>query len=153
MGRMYTVTTGPLAATAAKDMLTLAAPADLIVAVHWWQITNSSDAGDAESEQLRAILSRVAAAGSGGSSVTPVKLSEGDVASSVTCTKTNTTQAATPSTIDARSFNVMAGVEVIYTPESRPIISPSKIAVLSLETVPADSITLEAIICFEEIGG
>lgn len=153
MGRIYTVSTGLQAVTAAQDLITLTLPNDLIVQVHWWKIGQSSDAGDAESEQLLAILHRTAAAGSGGSSITPKAMNTGDVASSVTAARNNTTQSTLTDQLDDGNFNVMAGISEIYTPETRPIVSPSKIIVLELAKAPADSINVSATLCFEEIGG
>jgi hypothetical protein len=41
----------------------------------------------------------------------------------------------------------------VWTPETRPILSPSRRLTVELVNAPADSITMSGTILFEEIGG
>ena len=153
MGRIYTASFESVAVTAAQDLFELVAPSDSIVKVHWWTISQSSDAGDSESEQLNILVHRGTATGSGGTTVTPSPINVGDAAFGGTVEANNTTQSAEGTFLDARCFNVMAGIEVIYTPETMPILSPSGLYIVELQGAPGDSLTMNGSICFEEIGG
>lgn len=153
MGRMYSATFEQVAVTAVQDLFELVAPADLVVAVHGLVLSQSTDAGDTESEQLNILIHRGSTSGSAGSTVTPAPLAVGDVASSVTVEANNTTQGTEGTIIHAENFNVMAGLAIWWTPETRPLISPSGRLIVELQTAPADSITMSGTIYFEEIGG
>lgn len=153
MGRMYAAVFDEIAVTAAQDLFEIAAPADAIVKVHSWSLGQSSDAGDAESEQLSILAHRGTASGSGGASVTPSPLEVGDAAFGGTVERNNTTQSVEGTLLDSRCFNVMAGIEVVYIPETRPVISPSGLFILELMAAPNDSLTMNGVIVFEEIGG
>lgn len=152
-GRIYTATFEQVAVTAAQDLFEVVAPADAVVAIHSWGFYQSSDAGDAESEQLALLIHRGTATGSGGSSVTPSPRNVGDAAFGGTVEANNTTQSAEGTFLGSYSFNVMAGIERIYTPEERDIISPSGLWIAELQTAPADSLTMNGWVKFEEIGG
>lgn len=158
MGLLYTATASAQAITAAGDMLELAAPSDAAVRLHRFWIEQDSDAGDAQSEQLRVSLKRITGAptsGSGGSSVTPTPMVSGAPAAGSTVEANNTTDltGGTSATVMTRAFNVMAGLEVIFTPEERPEIAPSTRFLITLDTSPADSIAFDYGCVFEEIGG
>lgn len=153
MGRMYSATFEEVAVTAAQDLFELVAPADMSVAIHGLMISQSSDAGDSESEQLNVLIHRGSASGSGGTTPTPAPLAVGDAASTVTVEANNTTQGTEGTIIHSECFNVMAGLQIWWTPECRPIISPSGRLIVELQTAPGDSLTMSGTIYFEEIGG
>lgn len=153
MGRMYIATFNGVAVTAAQDLFELIAPADSAIQIHSWAISQSSDAGDSESEQLSVLCHRGTATGSGGSTLTPAPLNVGDPAFGGTVESNNTTQSAEGTKLGAQCFNVMAGIEKIYTPESRPVISPSGLFIVELTGAPGDSLTMSGEIVFEAIGG
>ena len=154
MGRMYSATFEEVAATVVQDLFNLLAPADMSVAVHGLVISQSSDAGDSESEQLNVLIHRGTTAGTGGTTPTPAPLAVGDVASTVTVRANDVTTQSTEGTlIHAECFNVMAGLQIWWPPECRPIISPSGRLVVELQTAPGDSLTMSGTIYFEEIGG
>jgi hypothetical protein len=153
MGRIYYAVFEEVAVTAVQDLFELVAPADSSVEVHMWGISQSSDAGDSESEQLNVLVHRGTATGSGGSSVTPEPRSEGDAAFGGTVEANNTTQSVEAEFIGAHNFNIMAGIDVVYPPELRPIVSPSQLFIVELQTTPADSLTMSGYLYFEEIGG
>lgn len=153
MGLMYSAVFEEVAVTAAQDLFTVTAPSDAAVVIHAVYLGQSTDAGDTESEQLSVILHRPSAAGSGGTSATPRPLQVGFPAAGSTVDVNDTTQATEGNIIHADCFNVMAGWVWIPTPECRPVISPSGLVTVELQTAPADSITMSGTILFEEIGG
>lgn len=152
MGRMYSAVFNRVAVTVVQDLFELIAPADAILKIHEIHISQSSDAGDSESEQLSVLLHRGTATGSGGSSVTPRPLEVGDSAFGGTCESNNTTQSVEGNQLSSHDFNVMSGLDIVYTPETRPVISPSALFIVELQAAPADSLTMSGTLVFEEIG-
>ena len=153
MGRMYSATFEEVAVTVVQDLFQILAPADSVVVLHGLVISQSSDAGDSESEQLNILIHRGSTDGSGGSLPTPTPLHLGDAAAGTVVEANNTTQGTEGTFIHSESFNVMAGLQIWWTPETRPIISPSDLLHIELQTAPADSLTMSGVIYFEEIGG
>lgn len=160
MGRIYTGQFSAVAVTAAQDLFEIAAPSDAVVVVHSWEIFQTSDTGDAAEELLRIQLVRgvgSVTSGSGGSTVTTQPKEDGDAAFGGTVEANNTTQMAAGSgsleTLYQYGWNVRIPREVIYTPESRPSISPSNRLTIALTAAPADSLTVSGTVVFEEIGG
>ena len=153
MGRMYSATFEEVAVTAAQDLFQILAPADSTVSLHWLVITQSSDAGDSESEQLNVLIHRGSTNGSGGSTPTPTPMNLGDAAAGTVVEANNTSQGTEGTFIHSESFNVMAGLNIVWTPETRPQISPSDLLHIELQTAPADSLTMSGTVYFEELGG
>lgn len=155
MGRIYTAQFSAVGVTAAQDLFEIVAPSDAIVVIHDITIGQTSDKGDAEEELLLIQWkSGATTSGSGGSSCTPVPKELGDAAFGGTCEVNNTTQAADGTIVTHYSWvwNVRAPLQVIFTPETRPVLSPSRRAVLTIPA-PADSLTMDGTITLEEIGG
>lgn len=158
MGRMYTISFEGVTVSAAQDLFEVLVPADAIGVLHALYLSQSSDAGDAESEQLSISIQRITGAptsGSGGSTPTPRPVEEGDAAAGITAEANNTTQltGGTSVTLHRESFNVMAGLAYIPTPEMRPIFSPSTRCLVELPSAPADALTMDGVMYIEEIGG
>lgn len=160
MGRMYTAQFSAVAATVAQDLFEIAAPADAIVVIHDWNVFQTSDVGDAAEEILRLECVRgvgTVTSGSGGSTVTPQPVADGDPAFGGVVAANNTTRmvvgTGTLETLPQHGWNVRTELQKIYTPETRPVISPSNRWTLSLPAAPADSLTLSGTVTFEEIGG
>ena len=154
-GRIYTAVFSAVAVTAAQDLFELVAPSDSIVVIHELDISQTSDVGDAAEELLLITCkSGATTSGSGGSSVTPVPKNFGDAAFGGTCEANNTTVAADGTIVTHRvtAWNVRAPLSIIWTPETRPILSPSRRWVVSIPA-PADSLTMHGTLVFEEIGG
>ena len=159
MGRVYSAQVNGVAATAAQDVFELLTPADLVVCVHSVFIGQTTDAGDAEAEMLGVQIKRGSGSitsGSGGSTPSMFPHVFSDTAASCTLEANNTTIAVVGagalSILQAESFNVQAGWYYTPTPEERIWLSPSQYFIVTM-TAPADSITLNARIVFEEIGG
>lgn len=155
MGRIYTAVFNNVAVTAIQDLFELVAPADSIVVLHDIHISQNTDVADAAEEILRLELtSGHTTSGSAGSAVTPVAAQLQDSAFGGTCEANNTTQASAGTIVThyVWNFNIRAGFDKIFTPETRPIIAPSRRMCLELPAAPADSLTMSGSITFEEIG-
>ena len=155
MGRLYTAQFSAVAVSAAQDLFEIVAPSDAIVKIHNIRLGQTSDVGDAAEEILLIKLnSGATSSGSGGGSYTPVPIELGDAAFGGTCEINNTTQAAdgTIVTHHAWPWNVRGPFEIIFEPETRPVLSPSRRCVLTIPA-PADALTMMGTITFEEIGG
>ena len=153
MGRMYSVIFEEVPVTAVQDLFEVVAPADSVVTLHSLSISQSSDAGDAASEQLSVIIHRGSTSGSGGSAATPAPLAAGDAAFGGTAEVNNTTQSTEGTIVWAEAFNVMNGLAVVWPPEDRITLSPSGRIIVELQTPPADSLTMSGTLVIEEIGG
>lgn len=157
MGRVYTVTASG-SETAAGDFLEILVPADAAMILHQVVVTQDTEAGDAASEQVRVNINRVTGAptsGSGGGTPTPTPVSSGDAAAGITVESFNTTDltGGTETIIHSESFNVMAGMNYLPTPDARPEFAPSTRCMVKLISTPADSITFQVTATFEEVGG
>lgn len=155
-GRTYTVQFNGVAATAQQDFFEIVAPSDAAVEILEFHLSQSTEVGDAQEEGLSVLFkSGSTTSGSGGSAPTPVPLSLGDAAFGGTTEVNNTTKAqnGTIVTHGAWAWNVRAPLDIIFTPETTKILSPSARATVELGTTPADSITVNGYIVFREIGG
>lgn len=160
MGRIYVAKFTEVAVSAAQDLFEIAAPATGIVKIHEWVIGQNTDVGDAAEELLRIEEVRgdgTVTSGSGGTTVTPQPIDNGDGAASSTVEANNTTRMVVGTGVldelQQYTWNVRIGHEKIYVPESRPVIAPSDRWTLALDDTPADPITVSGHVIFEEIGG
>lgn len=153
MGRVYIATFELVAATAAQDLFEINAPSDGIVVLHGFGVSQSSDVGDAASEMLNVLLHRGSTSGSGGSAPTAAPLDVGDAAFGGTVETNNTAQSTEGTQLGSWDFHIAAGLQVIFTPEMRPVISPSGRLIIELQSTPADSLTISGYAVFEEVGG
>lgn len=150
MGRMYSAVFEEVAVTAAQDLFEIVAPADSVVIIHGFEISQSSDT---DSEGLSLLVHRGSTSGSGGSTPTPAPMNVGDAAFGGTVEANNTSQSTEGTQLHAAAFNVLSGYAWIPTPETRPVLSPSGRIIIELQTAPADSLTMSGTVYFEEIGG
>ena len=156
MGRMYTVVFEAGSVTAQQDFFEVVAPADSVVVLHSVVLTQTSDVGDAAEEMLSvAIRSGQTTSGSGGSAPTAIPLSLGDAAFGGTVEVNNTTKASLGTIVShhRESFNIRTGLVYLPTPEMRKTLSPSARMTVELLTTPADALTMDGTLVFEEIGG
>lgn len=156
MGMLYSAQFNGVAATAQQDLFELVAPADAVVVVHQVVLSQSTEVGDAAEEGLAILVKRGATtSGSGGSAVTPAPLEFGFAAAGSTVEANNTTKASagTIVTLHSEVWNVRSQLLILPTPELRIVLSPSQRLTVELATTPADSITLNGTLYFEEIGG
>lgn len=155
MGRLYSVVFDAVAVTAAQDLFEVVAASGKPVTLHSLRIGQSSDAGDAQDEQLRIrIRSGQTTSGSGGTTPTPVPLNPGDAAFGGTTEVNNTTQASAGTIVTHLSdaWNVRAGYVWCPTPEERIGLAAGGRLTVELPAAPADSITLSGTLVFEEHG-
>lgn len=152
MGRMYSAVFEEVSVSVAQDLFEINAASDSPVIVHSCVITQSSDAGDAEAEQLNVLFHRGSTSGSGGSSVTAAPLDSGDAAFGGTVEANNTTQGTEGTRVHAECFNVAVGLYYRPTPEERIIIPGGGRLIVELQTAPADALTVSGTVIFEEIG-
>lgn len=157
---MYTAQFNGVAVTAQQDFFELVAPADAVVYVHRIEIEQSSEVKDAEEEGLSVLVKRgegTVTSGTGGTTPTAIPISKGDAAFGGTVEANNTTKMTTGTgaivTLRSWAWNIRMPLEKIFTPEERLVISPSDRITVELATTPADSITMNGTIVFEEIGG
>ncbi len=159
MARLYTAIFKAITVIAVQDLFEITGPADAVTVIHEWGLFQTTETGDAKEAQLLLTTNRGTAAttsGSGGVTVTPAPISAGDPAYGGTVERNNTTimSAGVITELEVLTWNVRVPMQRIYTPETRPIISPSLRWTLELETAPPDgSASLSGYVIFEEIGG
>lgn len=161
MGRIYTAAFKDIAVTAAQDLIEIAAPTDAVVVIHEWFLVQKTETGDSAEEMLLITCNRgvgTVTSGSGGGTITALPVSDGDPAFGGTVERNNTTIMAVgtgtlETDLEVHAWNVRVPYARIYTPETRPTVSPGNRWTLELETAPADSITMSGFVTFEEIGG
>ncbi len=156
MGQIYTAVFESVTVTALQDLFEIIAPADAILEIMRWRITQEESE---TSEQLGFAVKMAAGGyttGSGGTTPTPGKTMTGDPASGVTAKANNTTQAVvgagTLETIDRAGENMLNGREEIYLPEERPIVSPTDAFIVGLMVAPT-SLEMSGFIEWLEKGG
>lgn len=151
IGRIFSGHFDAVGVTAAQDLFELGAPAGGIVEVMGVLISQYSDAGDSESEQLSILFHRGTATGSGGSTVTPVALDGSGDSFTGTLEANNTTQSVEANVLLADAFNVMAGYQWMPPPELYIVVPPSGLFIVELTAAPADSLTMNGTIFFREV--
>lgn len=151
---LFTATFKAIAITAAQDLFSILTPANSRVRLREVRINQYSDFGDAQAEILPILFQRGATvAGSGGAAVTPVNVEPWGPASACTVRRNDTIQAGTGTIVDvlADGWNVAAGFwwypgEI----EERFGLGFSDRFVVSLAAAPADSLTVNGTILWEE---
>lgn len=143
-GRTYTVeATG--ASAAAVDFLELLPGDDHPCFLLALIITQSTEAGDAQDEMISLLIKRggTLTSGSGGSAPTPRPVDFGDGAASFTVELLNTTKGSFTSGVNIHrsSFNVRAGFEMFWTPETAPKFGQANQCLVEMLSTPVDSIT------------
>ena len=154
MGRRYTAVIDALAVAAVDELFFIAAPADAVVVLH--EVFISQEVSET-SEMLPVNIFRTATnQAAKGTSNTPAPLEAGDAAFGGVV-RTNILTAETFATETTALFrqaqNMLNGWHWLWTPETRPVISPSAGLCIKLDTAPSTSLTIAAYVIFEEIGG
>jgi hypothetical protein len=158
---IYSATFSAVGVTAAQDVFEIAAPSDSYVMIREIRIGQYSDFGDAAAEILSVLVIRNhTTTGSGGSAVTPVNWQPvtGGLTATSTVAANNTTVATsgTTATLISDTMNVAAGWWW-EAPRDRQgkvqglQIKPSQRLVVRI-TAPADSLTMNGTLVFEELG-
>lgn len=156
---LYTSEVNGVAVTAIQDLWEILSPSDAIIVIHSFSVGQNSDVGDSAEEILNLIGTRgvgSVTSGSGGSTPAKSPIQDGSVASGATVEANNTTQmvvgSGTLENLFSLNWNIRVPFEKIWTPEERPIISPANRIAIEL-SAPADSITFQSTITWEEVGG
>jgi len=156
MSGVYSAQFTGVAITAAQDLFELVAGSGKPIVVLGFEIGQTTDVGDAAEEILSLNFnSGQTTSGSGGSSVTPAATDTGNtVAASATCEANNTTKASAGTILThwSGTWNIRVPQEKVFTQEQQIIIAASRRCTLELVGAPADSITVNGTIWFQEIG-
>ncbi len=156
MGRLFRASFKLVTGTVQQDFFEIYAMTGTVVKIHDWWLGQTSEIADAQEEQLLIITNRGvgATSGSGGTTVTPVPLENGDSAFRGVVEANNTTKmtGGTVSEVGVYQWNVRTPFPMVYTPETMPLISGNHRWTIELETTPADAITFNGTVTFEEIG-
>lgn len=148
--RPYTVSFAATAATAAVDFFELITGNNCGLALLGLFIGQTTELSDAAEEQLEWYIKRATGSytsGSGGSSATPAKVASGSAAATLTAEVMNTTRIAvgsgTLTTLHSDTFNVRAGIQMWWTPETAFTIAESSALAIGLASAsaPADSVS------------
>ncbi len=154
MGRVYAIPFAAVAITAAQDLVEISPADDKPVELIGWHLGQTSDAGDAQDEQLQLTVIRGhTTSGSGGSSATPAPLNPGDAAASFAAEINNTTIAASGTTVTlfASAWNVRAGSDVWLPEDVRPRATQGNTTLVVRMSAPADSITASGVFWVREL--
>jgi hypothetical protein len=153
LGPAFTLTFSAQAITVAMDYFELVAPTNKKLAIIEMRLGQYSDFGDAQAELLSIQCIRgYTSAGSGGSTPTPIKWDPTSSRVSLATVKMNNTTLASTGTADipiSDAWNVQASAW-LAPPRGMPlIVAPSQRFVLR-GTAPADSLTMNGTILWEE---
>jgi hypothetical protein len=153
-GRMYSINFADVSVSASQDLINITATANMAFKIHRIELGQRSLTAW-ESKPVKLIrLPASVTAGSGGSAVTPAKLNNGDVASTVTARSNDTTPASTSgaaATLMAREWEFLNGFLVVFTPDERPVIAPGQAVSLNLPTAPSGATLASGTILIEEL--
>lgn len=152
--RMYAAPFSSVAVSVASDLFEVVAASGKPVRIHQVLVT----AADSETnEQLNAtfkVTTGSYTSGSGGGTITPIKLSSTLPAAATVVERNNTTQASagagTINAIWAEGFPLQGGLSYLPTPECRPLLQGGEAFVVSL-AAPASSTNLNGVVLFEEL--
>jgi len=156
MGQIYDAIFEDIAVTLLQDLFEILAATDNTVYVHAWEIYQITDVGDAEEEILNLETVRgIGSTSSNGTAVTPHAKEDGFAAPGAVVERNGTTRmtGGTLEVLEKFGWNVRIPLMQIYTPETRPVITPGDRWTLSLPIGPSDSLTMSGKVTFEESGG
>src|SRR5215211_4475737 len=95
MAKIYTVPFAAVNVTAQQDFWEIVAASTRLAVVHGWELSQSTEVGDAQEEGLSILVKKGATtSGSGGTAPTPVPLETNQGASGFTAEVNNTTKAS-----------------------------------------------------------
>ncbi len=160
MSRAYETGFDNVAVTVAQDLIEILAPTDAIVEVPEIELSQSTEVGDAQEEQLRLRWRRgigSVTSGSGGTTATPQPYEDGDAAFGGTVEVNNTTKmvvgTGTIEDFPEFTWNVRQEKRAIAVPPFLHCISPGNRLVLELIAAPVDSVSMSLRTVLVEKGG
>jgi hypothetical protein len=154
---VYTVAFDQVSFTAANgdhDFFELDAATEKPIEIVAIEIANKSEVGDAQEEMVAyAIVRGNTTTGTGGTVTTPRPLDPSDGAASFTADTANTVPASagTALTLVASTFNIRAGLQVIYPEVMRPKTAGADLLCVRLLTALADDATLSGTVWVREL--
>lgn len=154
MGAIYTVQFNGVAVTAQQDLFEVVAPSAQRVLLHCLELSQTTEFGDAQEEDLLILIKRgQTTTGSGGGSYTAVPTDPLSAAAGSTCKINNTTKATAGTIVTVRpdAWNVRNGYIWLPPPELRITVGGGVRATVELATTPADSITMNGCLWLEEL--
>jgi hypothetical protein len=150
----YTVTFDNVSVAAAQDLFEVVAGTGRPLRIHALFYGQSSDAGDAQAENLRVRLVRgYTTSGFSGTTPSLAPLRPGSAAAGFTAEVNNLSVATGgPALIvHADTWNVAAGFTYVPTPECRPEVASGERFVVNLPAAPADPLTMSGTLYVEEL--
>jgi len=153
LGSIFTATVAAVAVTAIQDVWEIVAPPDKRVRIREVVISQYTDFGDAASEILSVkVIRGFTTAGSGGSVPVANCVADAGKSSKAVILANNTTQAVNGAGVVVRASAWNITSEWTYIPDQaeRIVLQPNQRLVVMI-TAPADSITLNSTIVWEEI--
>jgi hypothetical protein len=156
MGRKYniTATSTSITSVTAQDLLTIVPGAGFVGKISSIKITQENRYGDAAADGQLISINR-ATAGSGGTAVTPSKVSPGDAASGATVRRGDTTIATSLTELVQEAMNDQAGFFWTPTEKFEIELSPSTtigLVIKLLAPAPAAATTFTVQVEYEELG-
>lgn len=151
MGRIYSFAFSGSAETAQTGLMELNNAADRVALIHEIGISQLLEIKDAEEEMLLISIKKGVTPGTAGTGATEVQFDAGDAAPAATGEFSQGTSTG-GSIIQNIYWNVRIPLQIIYTPELRPVLGPSEVFVVELLTTPADSVTFGGYLIWEEMG-
>ena len=153
-GRMYSISFTDVSVSAAQDLINITATSGMAFKIH--RIEGAQRTLTAwEAKPLKLVrFPATVTAGSGGSTVTPVKLNNGDAAATVTAHANDTTAMTTSGTSTVmltEDFVFLNGFLVVFTPDERPVIAPSQGVALNLPVAPSGATSMSFTFLIEEL--
>lgn len=147
--KTYSVVFAASAQTNAVDWFELITGAAGKICLLGLDIGQTTELGDTAEEQIDWYIKRATGSytsGSGGNtSVARSPMDPGDAAATFTAETLNTTKIAvgsgTLTTLHNGTFNVRAGLQLFWTPETAPLIGASSALAIGMTGNPGDSIT------------
>lgn len=150
MGRIYAVNFNEVAVSVQQDLFQIEAQTTPAI-LHAIYLSQSTEEGDAEAENLNVIIQRVTDAVT--DDLNAVALDGGDTAENANLAINETSELTTgASIIHAESWNVAQSFIYLPPPELRPIVQIGNAIVVNLNNTPTDAITMSGTMYFEEIG-
>lgn len=155
MSGIYTVQFNGVAITTQQDLFELVAASGKPIVLLAFGLSQTTELGDAQEEQLLILLkSGQSTSGSGGSAPTPVPTDSGGIAASFTAEVNNTTKASTGTIVTHKPYawNVRAPLDIVFTEQEQLVMAAGRRMTIELASTPNDSITCNGYAVVQEIG-
>ena len=155
MSRVYSVQFDGVTVSAQQDFFEIVAAAGKNIKILAAFISQVSEAGDAQDEQLLVLLkSGSTTTGSGGTAPTKVRNNVSDAAAGFTAAANNTTKATSGTIVThhAEAFNVRAGLIYVPTEKMQIELTGLRRFTVELAETPDDDTIMAGTLYVEEFG-